>query len=106
MFYPMKVISHAVPATVLMTMAIAGLHAETNPIIKDIFTADPAAVVYGDTVCLYVGHDEEKGREMFTMKEWHGLDNVSPRGPHRSGTLINGRSPVTLSKPLNEGFSE
>ena len=32
--------------------------------------ADPAAIVHGDTLYLYVGHDEARGREMFTMKEW------------------------------------
>jgi xylan 1,4-beta-xylosidase len=41
-----------------------------NPIIKDVFTADPAPMVYNDTVYLYVGHDEAKGKEMFTMWEW------------------------------------
>ncbi|RYX86131.1 hypothetical protein EON83_02615 [bacterium] len=41
-----------------------------NPIIRDAFTADPAALVDGDTVYLYVGHDEAKGDEMFTMREW------------------------------------
>lgn len=29
-----------------------------NPIITDVFTADPAPMVYGDTVYLYVGQDE------------------------------------------------
>lgn len=43
---------------------------ETNPIIKDVFTADPAPMVYGDTVYLYTGHDEAKGKEMFTMWDW------------------------------------
>jgi xylan 1,4-beta-xylosidase len=41
-----------------------------NPIIKDVFTADPAPMIYNDTVYLYVGHDEAKGKEMFTMWEW------------------------------------
>jgi beta-xylosidase len=41
-----------------------------NPLIRDLFTADPAALVHGDTVYLYVGHDEAKGKEMFAMKEW------------------------------------
>ena len=41
-----------------------------NPIITDRFTADPAALVVGDTVYLYVGHDEAKGEEMFNLKEW------------------------------------
>ena len=29
-----------------------------NPIITDKYTADPAAMVWDDTVYLYVGHDE------------------------------------------------
>lgn len=41
-----------------------------NPIITNLFTADPAAMVYKDTVYLYTGHDEAKGREMFTMWDW------------------------------------
>ncbi|MEX0720464.1 MAG: family 43 glycosylhydrolase [Balneolaceae bacterium] len=41
-----------------------------NPIIQDIFTADPAALVYQDTVYLYVGHDEATGDEMFNINEW------------------------------------
>jgi len=46
------------------------LLASTNPIIRDRFTADPAPLVYGDTVYLYVGHDEAKEGEMFSMWEW------------------------------------
>jgi hypothetical protein len=41
-----------------------------NPIARDLFTADPAPMVYKDTVYLYTGHDEAKGSEMFTMKDW------------------------------------
>jgi len=41
-----------------------------NPIITDRFTADPAALVYDDTVYLYVGHDEAQDGEMFNIKEW------------------------------------
>ena len=42
----------------------------TNPLIRDFFTADPAALVVGDTVYLHVGHDEARPGEMFVMKEW------------------------------------
>ncbi|WAC47883.1 glycoside hydrolase family 43 protein [Asticcacaulis sp. SL142] len=42
----------------------------SNPLITDIFTADPAPLVVGDTVYLYTGHDEARGKEMFTMKDW------------------------------------
>ena len=60
-----------IPALIIALTA-ASLHAdaETNPIIKDVLTADPAAMVYNDTVYLYTGHDEAKGREMFTMRDW------------------------------------
>ena len=42
----------------------------SNPLFPTLFTADPAPMVEGDTVYLYTGHDEAKGGEMFTMKEW------------------------------------
>ena len=41
-----------------------------NPIITDRWTADPAALVVGDTVYLYVGHDEAGEGEMFNIREW------------------------------------
>lgn len=42
----------------------------SNPIIRDKFTADPAPLVVGDTLYLYVGHDQAERDEMFNMKEW------------------------------------
>ncbi len=59
----------AVPAlaqTQASTVAAAG----SNPIIRDRFTADPAPLVVGDTLYLYVGHDEARGEEMFNMRDW------------------------------------
>jgi hypothetical protein len=41
-----------------------------NPVLRDRFTADPAPLIVGDTVYLYVGHDEAKGDDFFLMKEW------------------------------------
>jgi len=76
----------AIPAVGMIVAA--GLHsnAETNPIIKDSFTADPAAMVYKDTVYLYTGHDEAKGGEMFTMWDWlcfssQDMKTWTPHGP-------------------------
>ena len=46
------------------------LHAG-NPIITDKFTADPAALVVGDTVYLYVGQDEATERDVrHIMNRW------------------------------------
>ncbi len=42
-----------------------------NPVIKDKFTADPAALVYNDTVYLYAGHDEAPDDfNFYRMNEW------------------------------------
>jgi hypothetical protein len=41
-----------------------------NPIIQTIYTADPAPMVYRDTMFLYTGHDED-GSKFFTMNNWH-----------------------------------
>jgi arabinoxylan arabinofuranohydrolase len=42
----------------------------SNPIFRDTFTADPAALVVGDTVHVYVGHDASKPGQGFVMPEW------------------------------------
>ncbi|MFH4967505.1 glycoside hydrolase family 43 protein [Gaetbulibacter sp. M240] len=42
-----------------------------NPIIKDVFTADPAALVYKDSVYLYTGHDEAPNDfHFYKMNDW------------------------------------
>ncbi len=41
-----------------------------NPLFRDSFTADPAPLVVGDTLYVYVGQDEAKDGEMFTMTGW------------------------------------
>lgn len=47
-----------------------GLRAD-NPIITDVFTADPAALVYNGTVYLYTGHDEAPvNQNRYVMNNW------------------------------------
>ncbi len=42
-----------------------------NPIIKDKYTADPAALVHDGTVYLYVGHDQAPNdQNRYIMNEW------------------------------------
>ena len=42
-----------------------------NPVIKDTYTADPAALVHNDTLYLYTGHDEQQvGKKGFLMNDW------------------------------------
>lgn len=43
-----------------------------NPIITSIYTADPAPMVYGDTLYLYTTHDEDDLiNNFYTMFNWH-----------------------------------
>lgn len=43
-----------------------------NPLFKDIFTADPCALVYNDTLYLFTGHDEQTSfGKTFLMRDWH-----------------------------------
>jgi beta-xylosidase len=45
--------------------------AENNPIIKDTYIGDPAALVYKDSVYLYGGHDEAANDfNFYKMNEW------------------------------------
>lgn len=42
-----------------------------NPIIRDVFTADPAPLVYHDTLFLYTGHDTASVKETnYKMPDW------------------------------------
>ena len=43
-----------------------------NPIITSMYTADPAPMVYGDTLYLYTTHDEnELVNDFYTMFDWY-----------------------------------
>lgn len=43
----------------------------SNPIIKNIYTADPAPMVYNDTLYLYTTHDEDELKnDFYTMYDW------------------------------------
>ena len=52
-------------------LALAAPLKADNPIITDIFTADPAALVHDGTVYLYTGHDEAPpGHVGYVMEDW------------------------------------
>lgn len=41
-----------------------------NPIVRHIHTADPAALVKGDTLWLFAGHDQNGNQSGYVMKDW------------------------------------
>ncbi|WPO80193.1 glycoside hydrolase family 43 protein [Flavobacterium sp. KACC 22761] len=58
----------------ILLLSIAGIAQSVkfnNPIIKDQYTGDPAALVYKDKVYLYAGHDEAPNDfNFYKMNEW------------------------------------
>lgn len=64
----------------LLTIPILYLHAQPsnihtfqstgNPVVNHKFTPDPAALVVGDTLWLFTGHDEGRRNQSFIMKDW------------------------------------
>lgn len=56
--------------TGMVSGAAIGVLAD-NPIITDVYTADPAALVHDDTVYLYAGHDQAAlDRHFYDLREW------------------------------------
>ena len=61
-----------------------------NPIIRDVFTADPAALIHNETVYLYVGHDVATGNEMFNIPEWLVYSSTDMKTWTSHGTAMRG----------------
>jgi hypothetical protein len=62
-----------------------------NPILRDVFTADPAPLVYKDKVYLYVGHDEAKEGQMFNMNDWQCYSSSDMKNWTAHGSIMNVR---------------
>jgi beta-xylosidase len=57
-------------ALALVLVSVSPARAD-NPIITEPYTADPAALVWNDTLYLYTGHDEAPpGGTNFVMRDW------------------------------------
>lgn len=56
---------------VLISSAVTFFVQAQNPIIQTVYTADPAPLVYNDTLFLFAGHDEDETTEKgFIMKDY------------------------------------
>lgn len=62
-----------VPGSLLQPVEQGDLYHFTNkgnPLLTHHYTADPAAMVMGDTLWLYAGHDFAGGQRGYRMKDW------------------------------------
>lgn len=61
----------AAVAACLSVLLISDVSKADNPIIQNIYTADPAPMVSGDTLYVYTSHDEDKLiGNFYTMDDW------------------------------------
>lgn len=59
-----------------------------NPVIKDRFSADPAALVHDGKVYLYTGHDEAQiNGNFFVLKEWNVFSSSNLENWELEGSL-------------------
>lgn len=72
-----------------------GVSCPDNPILRDCFTADPAPLVVGDTLYLYVGHDEwydgqdeASGGLEFNITEWLCYSTTDMQQWHPHGAVL------------------
>lgn len=50
-----------------------------NPIVRELFTADPAALVHDGRIYIFTGRDEASPSEAdFVMEEWHAFSAIEP----------------------------
>jgi len=61
-----------------------------NPIVQTIYTADPAIMVWNDTVYAYTGHDEDVlVNNFFTMNEWRVYSTTDMVNWRDRGAALN-----------------
>ena len=60
-----------------------------NPFIRNKFSADPTAIVFGGKVFLYAGHDEAtEGIEEYVASRTNPLDTKGPANPTLTKTKL------------------
>lgn len=74
-----------------------------NPIIKHIFTADPAPIVYKNTVYLYTGHDTAVVSDTnYKMPDWHVFSSKDMVNWKDHGALL---SPKVFSWATGDAYA-
>lgn len=85
---------HTIFSSFALLAAASPVQAQ-NPIIKEIFTADPAPLVYGNTVYLYAGHDGATLEDTnYKMPDWYifsskDMVNWKNHGPALSPSVFS-----------------
>jgi len=89
----------------LLLFVILGLSISKaeNPIISHIFTADPAPIVYNDTLFLYTGHDTARVSDTnYKMPDWHVFSSTDMVNWKDYGVCL---SPKTFSWATGDAYA-
>jgi beta-xylosidase len=71
-------------------LTLTGQAPAVNPIITSIYTADPAALVVGNRLYIYAGHDEAPpGGTNFVMRDWVVLSSTDATNWTNHGPRLN-----------------
>ena len=98
----MKYFSQFIMAVCLACLTTLSIEAQ-NPIICDRYTPDPAPYVHGDTLYLFVDHDEnETLNGYFTMKDWLLYSTVDMVNWTYRGTPLSGETFSAWAKTDND----
>ncbi|HLU07489.1 MAG TPA: glycoside hydrolase family 43 protein [Woeseiaceae bacterium] len=81
--------SRRIPAVCLTGLLFFNGAAAENPLFENVFTADPAALVDGDTVWLYTGHDEAPNNDVFfEMHDWLAFSSTDMKNWTEHGPIM------------------
>lgn len=59
-----------------------------NPIAQNVYTSDPAPMVYGNTFFMYTGHDAD-GADYYTMPDWKCYSSTDMQNWTDHGTILS-----------------
>ena len=77
-------------ASAVSALVIAGstfTASADNPLAQNVYTSDPAPMVYGDTLYMYTGHDAD-GASYYTMPDWKCYSTTDMKNWTDHGTVL------------------
>lgn len=86
----MKRFTAALCAAALTAVPFAGSAMTANannPVAQNVYTSDPAPMVYGDTLYMYTGHDED-GAKDYVMPDWKCYSTTDMQNWTDHGTIL------------------
>lgn len=89
--------SKILPLISLFFALAAPLSAHLNPLITHMYTADPSAHVFGDTLWVYPSHDKDDALS-FNMEDYHAFSTTDMQHWTDHGVIFNPLTQTTWAK--------